>query len=148
MISNLGANPCFLSSLRISRTAARVSRRRWMSMSNTSPWWWTARRRYIRSPGSRTTVSSRCQRSLGRGRRWRSRRAIAGPNFQHPAPHRFVGDVEPALGQEFLDIAVAQGEAEIEPDRVLDDLGREPMAAIAGQGHADILPYSAHPPPF
>ena len=47
--------------------------------------------------------------------------------FQHPAPHRFVGDVEPALGQQFLDIAVAQGEPEIEPDRVLDDLGREPM---------------------
>src|SRR5262245_39785368 len=31
----------------------------------------------------------------------------------------------------FLDIAVAQGKAEIEPDRVLDDLGREAMAAVA-----------------
>jgi hypothetical protein len=29
----------------------------------------------------RITMSSKCQRSLGRGRRWRSRRAIAGPNF-------------------------------------------------------------------
>ena len=29
----------------------------------------------------RTTISSKCQRSLGRGRRWRSRPAIAGPNF-------------------------------------------------------------------
>jgi len=53
-----------------------------------------------------------------------------------------------ALGQQLLDIAVAQGEPEIEPDRVLDDLGREPVAAIAEQGHADILPYSAHPTPF
>jgi hypothetical protein len=70
-----------------------------------------------------------------------------GTELQHPAPHRFVGDVESALGQQFLNIAVAQGEAEIEPDRVLDDLGREPMAAVAEQGHADILP-SAYPTPF
>src|SRR5215471_5034104 len=35
----------------------------------------------IRLPAIRSTISSKCQRSLGRGRRWRSRRAIAGPNF-------------------------------------------------------------------
>jgi hypothetical protein len=55
-------------------------------------------------------------------------------------PHRFVGDVEPSFGQELLDIAIAQSEAEIEPDRVLDDLGREAMAAVAERSHADILP--------
>jgi hypothetical protein len=44
--------------------------------------------------------------------------------FQHPAPHRFVGDVETSFGQQFLDVAVAQGKAQIQPDRVLDDLGR------------------------
>src|ERR1700741_2061061 len=37
--------------------------------------------RYSRSPAMRTTISSKCQRSLGRGRPWRRRRAIAGPNF-------------------------------------------------------------------
>ena len=62
-----------------------------------------------------------------------------GTEFQHPTPYRFVGDVEPALGQQFLDIAVAQGEAEIEPDRVLDDLGRKTMAAIAERSHAVTL---------
>src|SRR6202030_1019428 len=62
-----------------------------------------------------------------------------GTELQHPSPHRFVGDVEPSFGQQFLDIAVAQGEAEIEPDRVLDDLGRESMAAVAERAHADIL---------
>src|ERR1700746_2262085 len=62
-----------------------------------------------------------------------------GTELQHPSPHRFVGDVEPSFGQQFLDIAVAQGEAEIEPDRVLDDLGREAMAAVAERAHADIL---------
>ena len=35
--SNFGAKPCFLRSLRISRSAARPSRRRWTSMSSTSP---------------------------------------------------------------------------------------------------------------
>ena len=62
-----------------------------------------------------------------------------GTELQHPSPHRFVGDVEPSFGQQLLDIAVAQGEAEIEPDRVLDDLGREAMAAVAERAHADIL---------
>ena len=60
--------------------AARLSRRRCTSMSRTSPSWSTARRRYIRSPAIRTTISSRCHRLLGRGRRRRSRRAITGPN--------------------------------------------------------------------
>ena len=32
-----------------------------------------------------------------------------GTEFQHPAPYRFVGDVEAALGQKFLDIAVGSG---------------------------------------
>jgi hypothetical protein len=41
--------------------------------------------------------------------------------------------------QEFLDIAVAQGEAEIKPDRVLDDLGREAMAAVAERAPTHIL---------
>ena len=81
VISNLEAQPCFLSSLRISRNAARVSRRRWTSMSKTSPLWVHSTHRYIRSPAIRTTISSRCQQSLGRGRYWRSRRAITGPNF-------------------------------------------------------------------
>src|SRR5207253_1277933 len=60
--------------------------------------------------------------------------------LQHPAPYRFVGDVEPALGQQFLHVPVARREAEIQPDRVLDDLGREAMAAVAERGHADTLP--------
>jgi hypothetical protein len=58
--------------------------------------------------------------------------------LQQPAPHRFVGDVEPALGQQFLHVVVAQRKAKIQPNRVLDDLRREAMAAIAEQGHAHI----------
>jgi hypothetical protein len=60
--------------------------------------------------------------------------------FQHPTPDRLVGDVKPSFGQQFLDVAVAQGEAEIEPDRVRDDLGREAMTAVAERSHLDNLP--------
>src|SRR5215813_3901583 len=62
-----------------------------------------------------------------------------GAELQYPSAHRFIGDVEPSFGQQLLDIAVAQGEAEIKPDRVLDDLGREAMAVVAERSHADIL---------
>src|SRR5438270_9943921 len=62
-----------------------------------------------------------------------------GTELQHPAPYRFVGDVEPSFGQQFLDIAVAQGEAETEPDRALDDPRREAMAMVTERSHADIL---------
>jgi hypothetical protein len=40
---------------------------------------------------------------------------------------------------QFLHVAVAQRKAEIEPDRVLDDLGRKTMAAIAERSHAATL---------
>src|SRR3954447_20555593 len=41
--------------------------------------------------------------------------------LQHPAPDRFIGQVEPTFGKKLLDVAVAEGEAQIEPDGVLDD---------------------------
>jgi hypothetical protein len=55
--------------------------------------------------------------------------------FQHPSPHRFIGDVQTAFGEQFLHVSVTQGEAEIKPDRVLNDLGRKPMAAIRKLNH-------------
>ena len=55
--------------------------------------------------------------------------------FQHPAPHRFIGDVEPTLGEQVLYVSIAQGEAEIKPDRMLNDLGRKAMAAIRELNH-------------
>src|SRR5207247_8308293 len=70
-----------------------------------------------------------------------------GTELQHPAPHRFTGDVEPTLGEKILDVAVAQREAETEPNCVLDDLGREAMAAVAERSQADILPDFAAPRP-
>ena len=43
--------------------------------------------------------------------------------LEGPAPDGFVGDVEPALGEEILDVSVAEREAQVEPDRILDDGG-------------------------
>ena len=59
-----------------------------------------------------------------------------GTEFEPPAPDRFVGQVEPAFGKQFLDIALAQGEAEIEPNCVLDDARREAVAAVRERSHA------------
>src|SRR4029079_9278535 len=63
-----------------------------------------------------------------------------GAGLQHPSPHRLVGGVQTTLRQQLLELAVAQGDPEIKPDRVLNDLGREAMAAVAERSHADILP--------
>lgn len=64
----------------------------------------------------RTTISSKCHRSLGRGRQApRKHRA----EFEHPTPDRLIGEVKPALGKQVLHIAIAQGEPEIQPDRVV-----------------------------
>ena len=50
--------------------------------------------------------------------------------FQHPAAHALVGDIEPALGKQFLDVAVAEREAQVEPDGMLDDNRRKAVAAV------------------
>jgi hypothetical protein len=44
-----------------------------------------------------------------------------------------------SFGQEFLDIAVTQGEAEVQPYCILDDLGRKAMTAVAERSHAIML---------
>jgi HSP20 family protein len=62
-----------------------------------------------------------------------------GSEFQHPAPYRLIGDIEPALGKQILHIAIAQGEPEVQPDRVLDDRRRKAMSAIREMGHARTL---------
>ena len=62
-----------------------------------------------------------------------------GAEFQHPAPHRLIGDIEPTFSEELFHIAVAQGEPEIKPNRMLDDRRREAIAAIREMDHARTL---------
>src|ERR1019366_7693827 len=53
----------------------------------------------------------------------------------HPAAHGLIGHQDPTLSQQILNITEAQGEPDIKPDRLLDDFGREAVAAIAALGH-------------
>src|SRR5207245_518097 len=63
-----------------------------------------------------------------------------GPEVVGPATHGLVGHGDPAFGQQILDIAEAQGEPNIQPNRLLDDLRREAVAAVADFSHARWLP--------
>src|SRR3984893_12581817 len=54
-----------------------------------------------------------------------------GSKMVHPAAHALIGHQDPALGKQILDVAETQGEPDIKPDRLLDDFGREAVAAIA-----------------
>jgi hypothetical protein len=49
----------------------------------------------------------------------------------HPTPDGLVGDRNPTLRQQILDIAQAQSEPEIKPNRPLNDLGRESISVVA-----------------
>ena len=51
------------------------------------------------------------------------------PELQHPSSNRFIGDVQPALGQQIFDIAEAEGKAKIQPHGVPDDVRRELVAS-------------------
>ena len=58
-----------------------------------------------------------------------------GSKMVHPATHRLIGNHDSAFRQQILDVAEAQGEPDIKPDRLLDNLGRETVAAKADLGH-------------
>jgi hypothetical protein len=86
--SNLGAKPCFLKQLAYQPQRRPAVAPPLNQHVEDLAFVVDARHRYIRSPAIRTTISSRCQRLLGRGLHHRSRRAITGPNFS--TQHRTV----------------------------------------------------------
>src|SRR3984893_4991025 len=53
------------------------------------------------------------------------------PKMIHPAPNGLVGDHDAPFRQQVFDVTEAQCEPEIEPDRLVDDLWRKAVAAIA-----------------
>ncbi len=55
------------------------------------------------------------------------------PELQDPSPGRLVRNIEAAFCQEFLDVAVAEREAQIEPDGGADDVRRVSYSPILGQ---------------
>jgi hypothetical protein len=53
------------------------------------------------------------------------------PEMIYPASDGFAGDRNPAFRQQNFDIAKAQGEPEIKPDRLLNDLARISVSVVA-----------------
>ena len=53
------------------------------------------------------------------------------PKLQTPLADGFMGDVDTAFAQQFLHVAVAQGEAVVEPDPMADDLTGEAVVLVA-----------------
>jgi hypothetical protein len=61
------------------------------------------------------------------------------PKLPTPLADGFVGHRDAAFEQEFFHVAVAQGEAIVEPDPVADDFAREAVVLVSfaggGRGH-------------
>src|SRR5947208_6578878 len=55
--------------------------------------------------------------------------------LQHPSTDGLVTYLQPALRQQILDITVAQGEAQVEPDRVPDHNWRKAVAGVRHRLH-------------
>src|SRR5271166_2681008 len=53
----------------------------------------------------------------------------------HPTPNRLVRHRHSALRQQILDVTQAEGEPEVEPYRLVNDLGRESIPAVADLVH-------------
>ena len=48
-------------------------------------------------------------------------------------PHRLTADHNATRSQQLVRVPQAQGKADVEPGRVADDLGREPVSGVAGR---------------
>src|SRR5260370_19145668 len=58
----------------------------------------------------------------------------------HPASDCFVRNCNSALREQIFDVTKAEREPEIEPDRLVNDLRREPISGVADFRHALWLP--------
>ena len=56
--------------------------------------------------------------------------SIGKAKFYRPAADGFIGNIDATLGQQILDIPKAQRKSEIQPDGILDDLGWKAVAVI------------------
>src|SRR5271168_4504931 len=59
----------------------------------------------------------------------------------HPTPNRLIGHRHAAFRQQIFDVAQAEGEPEVEPYRLVNDLRRETISGVADFLHP--LGYSA-----
>ena len=128
MVTLFGAKPCFRSSLRISRRAP-VSAALKQHVEDLA---------FVvdRAPEIHPLASDPDHHLVKVPAIARPRTALPQPlrdrrsEFQHPATDALVGEVEPTLCKQLLDIAIAQGEAQVEPNRMLNHGRRETVPAI------------------
>ena len=57
------------------------------------------------------------------------------PEMIDPASDRFVRDRYAPFGQQVFDVSETQREPEIEPDRLVNDLGWKTVPSVADFGH-------------
>jgi hypothetical protein len=58
-----------------------------------------------------------------------------GSKMIGPSSHGFIGDRDSAFRQQILDVAEAQSESGIQPDRLLNDHGRKAVTGVADFDH-------------
>jgi hypothetical protein len=68
------------------------------------------------------------------------------PELDHPTPHCLAAGLDPALRKQFLNVADAEREAEIQPHRVADHVRREPVALERDRFHEFPRPWRGRPP--
>jgi hypothetical protein len=57
------------------------------------------------------------------------------PKLLAPTPHRLIGDNDATLGQQELNISIAEAAHVVQPDRMADDLGGKAVAIVrVGRG--------------
>ena len=56
--------------------------------------------------------------------------SVYSSEFDAPEADRFAADSDTAFSEKIFDISVAEIEAEVQPDGVADDIGRESMALV------------------
>jgi hypothetical protein len=57
--------------------------------------------------------------------------AVFWSELQAPASHRLIGDDNPSLREQILDIAKTQSEPLVQPDRVADDFWWESVSMVS-----------------
>ena len=55
------------------------------------------------------------------------------------ATNRFVGNVDPAVGQQILDVSETQGKLEMQPNRLLDHINEEAVTTIGKTAHLKLI---------
>lgn len=68
------------------------------------------------------------------------RSGVSGAELQNPAPNALIGNIKATLGEKILDITKTQRETAIQPNRMLDDGRRKPVAFVGNLVHPSRLP--------